>query len=668
MSAALRRVVTPIIATLLVACGGDSTATGPTPTPVPDPPAGSATQVPRILGLSAVNGKNVPAIYYQSADSQYNVKSDSGSVTLQADSLLVVRTYDEWILRRPGVNTGTLETFTGAGRLQPSGIAVFHYTNGTADTAHVLANGGVTVTLTIYERTAHPVGTFTFTAPYTGTALNPVPYVTSISPPSAALDADSVTVVLTGSSFMPTTRVVWDKTSDLKVTYVSANRITAVIPGAYLLTPATKTLTVINPPPGGGARVFAYDVAVPPPTVSSISPAIVPANGGYFTLHIHGRGFTSNSTVMWNGVPRVPSIPATGTDIMLDVASSDIQAPGTIEIGVQSPGYAGSGSVTSGTIPLVVTPSSAQKLSEISVPFQASHLIADPRRSLVYATASHYEPTRPNTVLAIDPTTGQVAWSLDMGVNITSAAISDDGQYLYVGRIADSTIARITLATHTIDATIPVGHSSPFATTDVLAISVQPGNPHTIAVVADCECGPLPTGTATLSIYDDAVKRKNTVTGTIVPLFMAFTGGQAVTGVDPNGRVSDFVVDANGITLGSGSIASLGAGGYFFSGHMIYTGEGAVYDAAAHTRRTIVGFVSAPSIVPSGDGQLLYSTDLRGQNVRAYDPVAGVETGAVPVGTDSQQTSVGSMARWGSDGLAFTTFDHVYFVRASFVH
>lgn len=668
MSAVSRRVLMPFSVILAMACGGDSNATGPTTTPIPQPPEGSATQVPRVLGLSTVNGKSVPGIYYQSADSQYNVKSDSGSATLQDDSLLVVRTYDEWILRRPGVNTGTLESFTGAGRLQPSGIAVFHYTDGTADTAHVLPNGGVVVTLTIYERTLHSFGTFTFTAPYTGATLNPVPYVTGIWPASAPVNADSATIVLTGSSFMPTTRLVWDQTSELKVTYVSANRISAVIPGAFLLSPASKTLTVINPPPGGGARVFAYDVTFPPATVSSISPVMMPANGGYFTLHIHGRGFTSSSRVMWNGVPRAPMFPGTGTDIAIDVPSSDIASPGTIEIGVQNPSGSQGTRGTSGTIPLVVTPSTAQKFAEITVPFFAGQLIADPVRSLVYATAGGYESTRANTVLAIDPTNGQVVWSLRMGAKIMSAAISDDGQYLYVGRGADSAIARIALATHTIDAKIPVrASSSSYGPTDVMAISVQPGNPHTIAVVANCEC-PMPSGAAMLSIYDDTVPRRNTVAGTSAPLFMAFTGSQAVTGVDPSGRVSDFVMDANGVTLGSSAIASLGTGGYFFAGHMVYTGQGVVYDATAHTTKTIDGFMAAPSVTGSTNGQLLYSTDLRGLFVRAYDPVAGVETGAVPVGSANDETMVGAMTRWGSDGLAFTTFTNVYFIRASFVH
>lgn len=78
------------------------------------------------------------------------------------------------------------------------------------------------------------------------------PSLTSLSPDHAALDGPSFTLTLTGGDFLPTARVRWTGQADLTPVTQSRNRLTVLVPAAYLGAAGTVTVRVVHPGPGGG--------------------------------------------------------------------------------------------------------------------------------------------------------------------------------------------------------------------------------------------------------------------------------------------------------------------------------------------------------------------------------------------------------------------------------
>jgi IPT/TIG domain len=79
---------------------------------------------------------------------------------------------------------------------------------------------------------------------------NPVPSLTSISPTYVPA-GNSVGLIVTGSSFVPSSQIEWNS-APLSTTYVSSTTLTAEISGANLQNPEMVSVTVTNPSPGGG--------------------------------------------------------------------------------------------------------------------------------------------------------------------------------------------------------------------------------------------------------------------------------------------------------------------------------------------------------------------------------------------------------------------------------
>jgi hypothetical protein len=87
--------------------------------------------------------------------------------------------------------------------------------------------------------------------PQAFTVLNPVPTITSLSPPSVVVGGPGFTLTVTGTNFVLSSVVRWNG-ADRATTFVSPTQLRAVIPATDLLTAGTARVTVFNPPPGGG--------------------------------------------------------------------------------------------------------------------------------------------------------------------------------------------------------------------------------------------------------------------------------------------------------------------------------------------------------------------------------------------------------------------------------
>jgi hypothetical protein len=84
------------------------------------------------------------------------------------------------------------------------------------------------------------------------TINDPVPSITSLSPPSSVAGGSAFTLTLNGNDFISTSTVQWNGTT-FPTLYGSATQLTAAIPAAATAFPGTANVTVANPAPGGGS-------------------------------------------------------------------------------------------------------------------------------------------------------------------------------------------------------------------------------------------------------------------------------------------------------------------------------------------------------------------------------------------------------------------------------
>lgn len=77
-------------------------------------------------------------------------------------------------------------------------------------------------------------------------------------------------------------------------------------------------------------------------TLSYVSPASATVGGGGFTITANGTGYTSGALILWNGKALITTLINSG-QLTAPVPASDLAAAGTVQIAVQIPGSAQSG-------------------------------------------------------------------------------------------------------------------------------------------------------------------------------------------------------------------------------------------------------------------------------------------------------------------------------------
>ncbi|MGH7186318.1 MAG: IPT/TIG domain-containing protein, partial [Pseudomonadota bacterium] len=91
---------------------------------------------------------------------------------------------------------------------------------------------------------------------------NPVPSIASMSHASTTSGGPGFTLTINGSNFIPTSVARWNG-SDRATTVVSGSRLMAEITAADIAAAVDGSVTVFNPPPGGGTsasqRIFVFD-------------------------------------------------------------------------------------------------------------------------------------------------------------------------------------------------------------------------------------------------------------------------------------------------------------------------------------------------------------------------------------------------------------------------
>lgn len=491
-------------------------------------------------------------------------------------------------------------------------------------------------------------------------SCNPIPQLTALSPSgNVAPGSAGFTLVVSGNDFVPGAVVQWDY-NPLATTFVSSSQLTATVTPDLLSFPGVANIAVVNPTPGGG---FSASLSLsigpnPAPTVFFLFPFSVPVGTGDTTLFIGGSGFTDASVVTWNG-QNLPTTFFDNTFISAIVPAKYLAQPGAAEFSVFTPLPGG------GTL--------SPELFPVTIPLQTNDLAYDPQVGKLIASVPAGAGASGNGLRLIDPQTGAVSPAFFIGSEPVRVVVSDDGQFAYTGLTGSPSVARLNLNSLTPDLTFFLGPALSFGENVgpnyARDLAVVPGQPHSVIVSRkSIEIDPSSTG---LAVFDDGVQRPNTTPELTGPI--TFGGSPSILfGFDDNDggfTLSRYQIDPFGLSLldfNSGLFHGFNT--YLvYSGGPLYGSDGNVVDA---NTEALLGSFPLPagaaqfdSVAPdafSGVTSLL-SQDF-GFNVffTAYDqasfqplvsfPLTGI---TFPSFVNFDQPIIGSLVRWGSDGLAF---------------
>ncbi|TLZ26044.1 MAG: hypothetical protein E6K27_09070 [Gammaproteobacteria bacterium] len=259
-------------------------------------------------------------------------------------------------------------TINGAGFVAASTVTY----DGAARTATYVSASQLTVQLTAADQMTAgsyavvvtnpaPGGGSSNSVTFTVTASNPMPAVTSLSPPSATAGAAGQTLTINGSGFMATSTVTYNGVPHTAA-FVSATQLTIQLTAADQAMLGSYAVIVTNPPPGGGASAsVSFTVGNPVPVISGLMPASVTAGTTAPTLTISGSGFLSSSSVTYNSVPHTATF-VSASQLTISLTSADQATVGSYSVVVTNPSPGGGASNTATFTVAPVVPATAAVL------------------------------------------------------------------------------------------------------------------------------------------------------------------------------------------------------------------------------------------------------------------------------------------------------------------
>jgi hypothetical protein len=241
-------------------------------------------------------------------------------------------------------------TLTGTNFLASSTVTY----NGVGHTATFVSSTQLTISLSATDQATAGSYAVVVTNPGPGggassplnfavTVNNPVPSITSLSPPSATAGAGAQTLTINGTGFLSSSTMTYNGVGH-GATYVSATQLTITLSAGDQATAGTFAVVVTNPAPGGGAsNALNFMLDNPLPTLTSLSPASATAGAAAQALTINGTGFLSTSTVTYNGVGHAATY-VSATQLTVTLSAGDQGTVGAYAVVVTNPAPGGGAS------------------------------------------------------------------------------------------------------------------------------------------------------------------------------------------------------------------------------------------------------------------------------------------------------------------------------------
>lgn len=410
----------------------------------------------------------------------------------------------------------------------------------------------------------------------------------------------------------------------------------------------------------------------PVPSVTSISPNMIQSGSTTFTLTVNGTGFTTASTIEWNGTALSTTM-VSSTQLTATVDSSLIQQLGWAEVSVSS-AAPGGGNSAAKTLSIY---------SVLSVP--ANAMTWDPYTRKLYAVLpSTSTSITGNSVVSIDPATGTIGTPIQVGSEPNLITDSAFGNYLYIGLSGAESLARFNMASQTVDATVPLvttGYfGGPAAATGLASI---PGLDTSVAV-------------DNIGIFDftgtTATMRPNSAFGFNDAVFPDAGHAYTYDNESTDAELYRYTVDSSGVHLIDAS-TMLGMGG--FSGGLaldngiVYGTAGGIIDPTTTppTQLGVLPLGDGPYGGLSGGGVVPYAAEQKSFNIgvnsagtwmlflERFDTVHFTMEDSIEFPTNNAIDEGLVGMRWGQDGLAYilgpglagNTTPQIFVMRGPFV-
>jgi hypothetical protein len=298
---------------------------------------------------------------------------------------------------------------------------------------------------------------------------------------------------------------------------------------------------------------------------------------------------------------------------------------------------------------------------------KVSDLVYDSVTQRIYAAVR----SNPGSVVPIDPLTGALGSPIAVGSLPAKLALSDNGQFLYVGHDGEATVRRINMATRMVDMTIALGADSFFGPYYVDDMEVLPGAAQSIAVSRRYEgVSPRHAGVA---VFDNTTQRTTVTPGHTGSNVIEFSAtADTLYGFNNETSESGFrrmAVTSGGVTV-TDVYDSFQPGGQLingidmkFGGGFLFTTGGQMIDPVARVQLPHPTGAPGPTFLPvsvfglpapdAALGRVVYVLTDHTWRIWTFDMNTRLQTGSAKL--NGVSGIAGSLIRWGANGLAFRT-------------
>jgi trimeric autotransporter adhesin len=586
-----------------------------------------------------------------------------------------------------GKTTNTIITVTGTGMVPGTGIQV----NGSARATTYVSANQVSFVLTVSDVSAagrlnviaaNPAPNYSVSTVATLTVAAPTatPVITSLNSTSAIAGSPAFTLSATGTGFTTGCTLQWNATAlttsyvfgtiynPSTGTYISGYSLYGLIPASLLTTTGSASITANCPTAvSPTSNAITFNVTDPPvPTVTSLSLTAGPIATDT-KLTVFGTGFSSASTVSYNG-QAVTTTYSSSTALTATIPASQVSFPGTGTVTVTTPAPGGG---TSNAL-----------LFTAYVPMVNNSMVYNPANGLLYVSVpSSAGPAYGNSVVSVDPQTGAIGTPIRVGAEPNKLAVTDDGKFLWVALDGAAAVRKVDLTTGTLGLQFGFGgnggiYQSPATVTAMIAL---PGSDNSVVVSTNGEY------TQAIGIYDNGVFR-----GTPSTTYNFYGAYSALQADGSRGEIyaaagSSYAVytyTASGVTqkttASNGTYTNYSPADLQITGSRAYTDVGKVYDSESgallgtfYQSGTIVAGGATTADTTLGKAFVLDSTNQYGSmnqiqifNLSDFNPTS---SSVIPITVAQTSSSLSTMVRWGTNGLAFRASDGIYSIHSNLV-
>ncbi len=232
--------------------------------------------------------------------------------------------------------------FVPASQVHWNGTAVSTtFVSGTRLTASLPSQPApATASITVVNPGSSPSNALTFTVTTPAT-----PTISNISPATAVARSPAFTLTVIGSNFLAVSIVTWNGVG-LPTTFISPTLLTAQVAASSIATPGTASVSVVSANGVNYAPPATFTILpTASPTLTSLAPASVLADGLAFSLTVNGSSFVSGAIVQWNGSMLATTF-VSATQLTAQVPGPSTAAAGSANVTVLNPASAASNALT----------------------------------------------------------------------------------------------------------------------------------------------------------------------------------------------------------------------------------------------------------------------------------------------------------------------------------